>query len=184
MKDWREYPKGYKEACDKYLRGSESAEKLWIRLSILRNLRIAFRKFDPESGEDPPKGYRELAKFVPEEKLLDTYREFVEDAQKNCAEFESRIIKAVYDGDVTFLKKLLKAMQAPNLPEPEMDAIKAASTAFQMLFVWKGFRTKENWPTKRQVRFLAERILGYSMTDRQWSRVFDLAGLSELKAQH
>ena len=59
MKDWREYPKGYLEARGKYLGGAESVENLWTRLRLLRNLRAGFREFNPESGENPPEGYRE-----------------------------------------------------------------------------------------------------------------------------
>jgi hypothetical protein len=178
-KDWREYPKGYLEARDKYL-GGPDLRSLWIRLRMLRNIREGFREFDPESGEKPPVGYLELAGFVPKEELLDTYREYVKETQKSCAEFESEVLKAVYEPDVSYLKNLLRAIQAPTLPEPEMDPPKALLIAFDWLFIRKGLRTREQWPNKKAVKFLAARILGYNLTERQWTDCLKKAGLWEL----
>src|SRR5262249_31064467 len=115
-----------------------------------------------------------------EEELLDTYREWAQDVQKHCAEFESQVIKAVWDFDESFLKNLLKAVQSPSLPEQEMEGYEAQMIAFNWLFDRRGFRTREEWPNKKTVNFVAKQILGHGLTERQLTAGLKKACLWEL----
>ena len=56
--------------------------------------------------------------------------------------------------------------------------------AFEQLFVRRGLKSKDDWPTKQEVRHRAEEILQKAGRvvpgERQWPRILKKAGLSEL----
>jgi hypothetical protein len=105
---------------------------------------------------------------------------------QRCVDFEKRILRAVRSGNVEFIRTLLKAMESKSPPLPTINASLAAMEAFRQLFSPHSCgMTRAEWPTKKEVKALAIEILQKSgwmiPTTRQWTRAFQLAGLSELK---
>jgi hypothetical protein len=65
-----------------------------------------------------------------------------------------------------------------------MHGIRAAIVAFEQLLSDEELQSKDNWPTKQEVRKRAEEILreaGRALPgERQWPRIFKEAGLGQL----
>jgi hypothetical protein len=101
------------------------------------------------------------------------------------AELKARILKAALTNDRAFLAALTEAADAPALPLPEIDAYAAALQAFWNLFIRKGLVSRKDWPRKKEVLKRAIQILEKARCDipspRQWTRIFQRPGLSELK---
>ncbi len=154
-----ELPPGYLDAFETYLEfGEDNVQDIWESL----NHWIDY-------GKGSPLGVLKWEGLMQD---------------RSVAEFQARILKAVRDRDVDFLKKLIKAIQAPEMPEPELNAIRAAIKAFAGLFSGKNLKFSQDWPTKQEVRRLATELLKEAgcmlPSERHWSRVFKKAGLSEL----
>ena len=71
---------------------------------------------------------------------LDNWRRYEkgspEAKQESAIEFRARILRAILDNDSAYIKKLVKAIEAPSVPsQPELSAIRAAVEAFLHLFV-------------------------------------------------
>ena len=164
--EFPEVPPGYWEACEEYSDFEpDSIEEIWYQLDH----RDQFKKGFPRTKGKAPQNILGL------------------EASEEIAGFQQRIMKAVDDRDFVFLGKLFKAMKLPNQPEPEMNAYRAAIEAFSQLFLDKGRKTREEWPTKKMVRERAEEILKQAghlpKTNRHWPRVFKEVGLSDLPAR-
>jgi hypothetical protein len=100
----------------------------------------------------------------------------------NVEKFKNAIMYAVFNGDVEFIDALRDAVTMTHAPDPDMDAVRAMIAAFCDLF--KGDDVK-NWPDKPKVRAAATNILNRAHksvpdSDRQWTRIFAEAGLSDL----
>jgi hypothetical protein len=167
-----EYPPGYLEACQKYPSDSAhppagSVTEIWDKLKTWR-------------------GYE---KGLPELKMLlagnpDLYKRALEVAAQHVEDFKARILKAVIEPDCAYLENLLKAKKLDRPPELEMHGIRAAIEAFEQLFLDESLKSKDDWPTKQEVRRQAEEILrkaGRALPgERQWPRIFRNAGLWDL----
>jgi hypothetical protein len=94
---------------------------------------------------------------------------------------------AVLDKNKRYDLYLAKLSRARNLSHPKpkkMTGPRAAIKAFYDLFFGVGV-SRDDWPTKQEVRHRAEEILTQSgylplPTERHWPRIFKDAGLSEL----
>jgi hypothetical protein len=99
-------------------------------------------------------------------------------------EFNAQIWKAVTEGDRAYIGNLYKAMGYARKPLPEMNGIQAALKAFWDLFISPAYKSKDDWPTKQEVRRRAEEILQKAGCilpgERQWPRIFKNAGLWNL----
>jgi hypothetical protein len=168
-----EYPPGYLEADEKYNRDdydfeSDNIMNIWGQLDIWR---------------EHEKGYPELIAqgFGPD---TSGYKKSSEINAELIEKFKARIIKAVFDGDRVYLENLLKAIDHKSRPQLEMNGIRAAIRAFEELFIQLGLESKDDWPSKQEVRQRAEEILrkaGRALpTERHWPRIFRQAGLWDL----
>jgi hypothetical protein len=106
-------------------------------------------------------------------------------AREWVTEFQARILEAVRKKESVYLKKLIKAIETPDFPDQlRLDCVHAAVNAFVQLFACKGLRSKDDWPTKQEVRRRTEQILkdaGRTLpVERHWPRIFRKAGLSSL----
>jgi hypothetical protein len=162
-----EVPPGFEKACEKYHEelSDDSLESIWEVLGIWRD----FEKGSPRlKAAIKPSAFPAVRKIQKEE----------------IAEFKTRILKAVHDCDKTYLGNLRKALNSPTHPKPEVTGPRAAIKAFDDLFFGKLLVSRDDWPTKQEVRRRAEEILtqgGRSLPgERQWPRIFKQAGLSEL----
>jgi hypothetical protein len=175
QEDNTEYPPGYLEACEKhkidelgYDPPPDSVADIWIQL---------------EDRRDYEKGYPKiLERFSPDSPA---YQEALKNGAEASEEFKARLDKAALDGDRVYIKNLLKVIGYDDWPEPEMNGIRAAIKAFGELFESPGYESKDDWPTKQEVRKRAEEILqaaGRAIPeyDRSWARIFKEAGLSGL----
>jgi hypothetical protein len=101
-------------------------------------------------------------------------------------EFKARILKAVLDADLAYLKNLIKAADPHERPQSQIHGIVAAILAFNELFIHKNLESKDDWPTKQEVRRRAEEILREAGRvvpgERQWPRIFRNAGLWALES--
>jgi hypothetical protein len=129
-----ELPPGFDEACKKYPEFDEdSILGIWERLAIWKGNK---------------EGWPNRKNFFP----FATREEFMTDLEEDIAEFKARIWKAVEEDNRPYLQRLLKAMAMPNHPEPSIDAVTAAIDAFRD-FMFEGKRhTKDQWPTKREIK--------------------------------
>jgi hypothetical protein len=128
-----------------------------------------------------------LEKGLPKVKarlILSAWEKSKQWSEELVAQFQARILKAVHDRDLAFLKNLIKAMELPIQPAEPMNGIRAAIDAFDDLFLAEGLEHKEDWPSKQEVRRRAEEIMkeaGYPIpSDRQWPRIYPKAGLWQL----
>jgi hypothetical protein len=163
-----ELPTGFVEACFKYPDyQQDSVEDLWQRIHVWREyekstaLQLEVKKY--EIGERP----------------------LEEAIQEIISTLKIRILKGVLEDDKVFLADFFKAIQSAERPMPEMNAVRAATKAFFTLFCAEGkLVSREDWPTKQEVRRLTEETLtanGYPLpTERHWPRIYKQAGLSEL----
>src|SRR5271165_3789119 len=160
-----EWPPGYQEAYENYPGfESDSAQESWDGLDN-------WRRYEGQS-------LHLRAAFKPDEEYRESERETV-------AEFHAQILKAVYEGNSGYLKKLIKAIESQKRPPgSELNGIRAAIKAFEELFVGRHLHSRDEWPTKQEVRRRAEQILkgaGRPLpVERHWPRIFKKAGLSEL----
>jgi len=102
-----------------------------------------------------------------------------------AAIFEAKIIDAARSGDVTYVRRLLRVMELRLCPQHvPLTGADAAKRAFIRLYFNKSAIQNREWPTKQEVRKLAEKILeegGCPLpVERHWPRIFAQAGLSEL----
>ena len=105
----------------------------------------------------------------------------------DAVSFQERILQAVKNGDFDYVEKLIQAMRSKRAPDPAMNAYRAAIEAFQEIFFADSNRsTREEWPTKQEIRERANEILQAAnhptVSARHWPRVFKAVGLSELPA--
>jgi hypothetical protein len=102
-----------------------------------------------------------------EEKRLEAY----------LSSTQARINAAILLGDKAFLKRLLKAADLYLEFPPSLN------TSPESCAIWAFFSLQEDlgrWPTKAEVRGCVKGHGFPSITDRQWPRIFKIAGLSEL----
>ena len=163
-----EYPPGYLEAYEKYLSATPppgSVAEIWDELRYWRSYENGLPELKPFSN---PEGHKQA---------LEIFAKRVED-------FKARILKAVIEPDCAYLENLLKAKKLDRRPQLEMHGIRAAMEAFEELFVDEDLESKDDWPTKQEVRNRAKEILrkaGRALPgERQWPRIFRNAGLWDL----
>lgn len=160
-----ELPPGFLEACYKYPDFKEdSIQNIWDCLATWKGNKERW----PNRKNFHPFATRE---------------EFVADLEEDIAEFKARILKAVDENDRPYVLRLWKAM-GMRRPEPLMNGVKAAIDAF-LDFMWAEMRhTKDQWPTKREIKQRVEAKLkraGQPLpSERQWARIYRRAGLSAL----
>jgi hypothetical protein len=165
----REWPSGYLEACKKHPAfDKDSVEAIWDQL-----------KFWRESGH--------LLPTISERAEREGHAGVAEKVQaqlKSIDDFQVRILKAVFEGDESYLANLSKAVKSSERPASVQHGIRAATEAFWELFVEQGLVSRDDWPTKQEVRRRAEEIMnknGLSLpSERHWPRIYQQAGLSEL----
>jgi hypothetical protein len=167
-----EYPPGYLDAYQKYNIDNlnfeqplDSPADIWEQL---------------EDWRDYEKGYPGLLeKFSADSPF---YRQVLESGAADIEKFKARLLKAAFDGDRAYFENLLKVMDYDSWPEPEMHGIRAALQVFDALFIGE---SKNDWPTKREVRARAEEILkaaGKAVPKKHaWTRILRKAGLGALK---
>jgi hypothetical protein len=169
-----ESPPGFEEACEKYCAADfedyeDSVDGIWAGINTLRESEKGFPNVR-HSG------------------MLPRLRNEVKETRE-------RIIKAVIDGDLSYLAKLTDALELTEQPKPTKTAYQAAIEAFINLCFERCEKqtggswpkemvpkvTLEEWPTKQEVRELAEHILEHAgaapPSARHWPRVFKEAGL-------
>lgn len=144
------------------------------------------------SGPEVPPGFNEAcAKYEGWDNetayIWSLLKEWRSGKGPHSIEFEKRILEAVKTGDLDYVQKLTKAMRSKGPPNTGMNAYLAAVEAFEEIFFDGSERsTREEWPTKQEVRERATEILKAAghppVSDRHWPRVFKAAGLSELPA--
>ena len=164
-----ELPVGYLEACKEYpsddIPEPDSGTGIWDRLADWHDYEEGFP--DTIFDRDGP-----------------DFKRLLKNGARVSEEFKARILKAVFDGERAYIKNLLKAFDHDHRPQLEMHAIRAAMEAFDRLFVCRGLKSKDDWPTKQEVRQRAEAILKEDgkppPTARHWPRILKQAGLSEL----
>jgi hypothetical protein len=177
-----EYPQGYKEAYEKHLKEDEDIKSFWMFVKMQEDFRKELDQFDSDSGAGVLKKYVSMLNPMPRDKSLPEYQEFIKNIRGAVAQFDSYIPEAVHAGNTDFVEKLLNAMRSPELPKIEWNGTKAALRAFRILFDCKEIKSREHWPTKKQVRGQAQELLGYEISDRHWPRIFKEAGLWQLSA--
>jgi hypothetical protein len=94
------------------------------------------------------------------------------------------IMAAVFYGQEDILRALSETAGLTQAPDSDIDSVRAVITAFSDLFKGGG---KDDWPRKNEVKQAAVDILkaaGLSVPSsrRQWTRIFNDAGLSELQS--
>lgn len=94
-------------------------------------------------------------------------------------DLEACVLSAMRGGDAEFVEAVAKAMR----PEPlKLTAATAVMSAFFTIFVTEC--QCRSWPTKKQVKELATRILqrgGHPIPGkRYWAQIFEQTGLSGL----
>jgi hypothetical protein len=172
--DGIEYPPGYLDAWAKYLlkfpQGDtdpepDSLQDIWEQVSLWRDYEQGFPKLKKRLSSYHDEAYR---------------RDCAEEVEK----FKARVGCAILEGDLGFLETLFKASGLKELPRPPLNGITAALDAFEQLFIEPGYSSRDEWPTKQEVRRRVEELLraaGQSLPgERQWPRIFKSAGLSEL----
>jgi hypothetical protein len=166
-----EYPPGFLEACEKYPADDAepdpgSVTEIWDELDLWR-----------EYEQGLPKLKKRLSPYALKCEL--------ERTNESVEEFKARILKAVIESDCAYLKNLLKAVSLDRRPQWKVHGIRAAIEAFDQLFIQKGLESKDDWPTKQELRQRAEEILrkaGRALPgERQWPRILKAAGLSKLR---
>jgi hypothetical protein len=168
----REYdpdlPNGYAEACEKY-QPDEFEE--WS-VELIWDLLYHWRDYE--------KGSPRLKARLPTHAV----QKIREETKIDYEEFKARICKAVLENDKAYLRMLQKALDSPTRPKREMIGVRAAIKAFEDLFIDGKRVSRDDWPSKQEVRRRAELILreaGRPLPgERQWPRIFKQAGLSEL----
>jgi hypothetical protein len=93
------------------------------------------------------------------------------------------ITAAVFYGQKDILQALSETAILTQAPEPDLDSVHAVIAAFRQLFKGGG---EDGWPLKPEVRAAATDILKKTglpipESDRQWTRIFNKAGLSKLR---
>lgn len=162
-----EFPPGYREAQEKYDPGWEvdSIEAIWESIQLWRDYENGSPSLKAECTE---LGYRKIREID----------------QENIAEFQAKVLLAVFEGVKPYLAKLSRAVSMSHPKPKKMNGPRAAIKAFYDLFFGVGV-SRDDWPTKQEVRHRAEEILTQSgyvplPTERQWPRIFKQVGLSEL----
>ena len=115
---------------------------------------------------------------------LDIWRQ-AERGAKYVARIEDEILAAVYEGNLPYVRALLRAMEIKAAPKPDLNAIIAALQSFGELFSPATCdMSRAAWPTKLQVRQLAIeklRLGKYRVPGKaRWNDIFKLAGLWDL----
>jgi hypothetical protein len=93
--------------------------------------------------------------------------------------FKNLILAAAFCGDEKFLQTLRETAAMNKAPDTNMHGVRAAITAFANLF-----RSKKRYPTKKEVKAEAIKILTQTGSlipgPREWPRIFQKAGLAGL----
>jgi hypothetical protein len=173
QEDKSEYPPGYLEADEKYNSDDydpapDSVVEIWEKL---------------DAWHDYEKGYPKVLERLNPDSVF--YQKLLKEGAQRIEEFKARLAKAAFDGDRVYFENLLKAIDCGDRrPEPDMNGIRAAIKAFENLFSYSLSRSKDDWPTKQEVRKRAEEILREAGRpipgERQWPRIFRQAGLASL----
>jgi len=162
-----EWPPRYLEACNKYPEHDEdSVEGIWECFDDWRR-------------------YKEGFADLPTELPATVRQKILEAAAEHISEFKARILKAADERDIPYFQRLLRALKTPAHPEPLINGIRAMIRAFADLMLEKKALTREQWPTKKEVRLRTEEILRQAgrpqITGRHLARCFQVTGLSTLR---
>ena len=162
--NFSDYPQEFLQAVERY-----TDAKFVFRSEIWRELRRwrQYAKRNPESAPwflSPPSPLCDDSVFV--------------------VHFKELIIAAVFYGQEDILRALFETARLAQAPDPDIEPVRAVITAFRQLFKGGG---KDDWPRKKEVKQTAIDILRNAglpipSSRRQWTRIFENAGLSKLRS--
>jgi hypothetical protein len=160
-----ELPSGYIEAYERSPEfDPDSVEEIWW---CLQNLQGKSPLGTERMRKDPA-----------------VFQKLMKERKESNAEFKAKILKAFSEDDKVYLKKLFKALNSRGWPISKMDGVQAAIIAFDELFLFEELVSREDWPSKQEIRRHAEKILTIRKvplpTERQWARIYKQAGLKDL----
>jgi hypothetical protein len=163
-----DYPPGFHQAVGKY-----TDEKFVLRLKIWQELQ-RWRKY----------ALRNPA-FWPRLTITNTHPSC--DDRVFISDFNEMLLYAAFHGQDDVLQALCETVRLskpPPTPEPDSDieSVRAVMKAFTKLFKGGG---ESDWPLKPEVRAAATEILKKAglpvpKSRRQWTRIFENAGLAKL----
>jgi hypothetical protein len=166
--NYPDYPQGFLQAVNRYTKDEfVFRSEIWELLQKWRQ----YVKRDPESTPwvllSPPPPYADDREFV--------------------AYFKELILAAVFHGQEDILRALSETVRLAQAPEPapdsDIESVRAVMKAFRELYKGGG---EAHWPLKPEVRAAATDILKTAAlpvpsSKRQWSRIFEKAGLAKLR---